>query len=190
LPHAAGELFGIGRFKTIEADRVEHLHAAFAARCGRHAAGLQRRFNILEHREPGEERKTLENDRDVDFGLSDRLAVPVHLPRRRRGESGQHPQHSRLARSGRSQQGKNFSGHDAQIGRRDHLDAILARLRVVLLDLHSANDRVIDRLEDRLRGRRGVKILVGGDRFLHLRFSGGELLAGSRPNAASIRMKN
>jgi hypothetical protein len=41
-----------------------------------------------------------------------------------------------------------------------------------------------------LWGRRGVESLVWGDRFLHVRFSGGELLAESRPFAASIRMKD
>jgi hypothetical protein len=31
LLHAAGELLGIGCFEAVQADRVEHLHAAFAA---------------------------------------------------------------------------------------------------------------------------------------------------------------
>ena len=186
LPHAAGELLGIGRFKTVQADHVEHLHAAFAALRGCHAARLQRRLNVLKYREPGKQRETLEDDRDIDLGLSDGRAVPVNLARRWRGEPGQHAQHGRLARSGGPQQGKNLAGNNAQVGRRDHLNAILARLRVVLLDPHGANDRVIARL----RGRRGVEGLVRADRFRHFRFSSGELLAGSRPAAASIWMKN
>jgi hypothetical protein len=46
LPHAAGELLGIGGFKAVEADRVEHLHAAFAALSGprRGPAAELRRF--------------------------------------------------------------------------------------------------------------------------------------------------
>jgi hypothetical protein len=31
LLHAAGQLFGVGGLKAVQADRVEHLHAAFAA---------------------------------------------------------------------------------------------------------------------------------------------------------------
>ena len=45
LLHAAGELLGIGGLKAVEADRVEHLHAAVAALVGGRrrgpAAGLR-----------------------------------------------------------------------------------------------------------------------------------------------------
>ena len=161
LPHAAGKLLGIGGLESVKADHVEHLHAALAALSRRHAASLQRSFNILKNREPGKKREALEDDRDVDLGLRDRLAVPVDLAGRRRGEPGQHAQHGRFARSRRAQQGKNLSRHDAQIGRRDHLNAILAGLRVIFLDFFCANNRI--------RGRRRFESRVGDSRFLHFR---------------------
>ena len=91
--HAAGELLGIGGFKAVQADRVEHLHAAFAALGGLHAACLQRSFDVFEHRKPGKQSKALKDDGDVDLGLGDGLSVPVDLPCRGRREPGQHAQH-------------------------------------------------------------------------------------------------
>ncbi len=74
--------FGIGRFESVQADGVEHLHAALAALVRRHAAGLQGRFDVFKHGQPGKERKALEDDRDVDFGVGDGFLVPVDLPGR------------------------------------------------------------------------------------------------------------
>ena len=53
LLHAAGKLLRIGGFEAVEADSVEHLHAAFAAFLRRDAAGLKRGFDVFKHGEPG-----------------------------------------------------------------------------------------------------------------------------------------
>ncbi len=60
-----------------------------------------------------------------------------------------------------------------EVRRRDHLDAVLAGLRIVFFDFFSANDRVDGRWRIHRRcGRRiGGRIRVYG--FLHFRFSGG-----------------
>ena len=79
LAHAAGEFLGVGGFEAVEADRVEHLHAALAALVGSDAAGLQRGFDVLKHGEPGKEREALEDDGDVDLGVGDGLLMPVDL---------------------------------------------------------------------------------------------------------------
>ena len=60
--------------------------------------------------------------------------------------------------------GDNLSGDDFEVGGGDDLDAVLAGLGVVLLDLHRANDGV----GVVSRGR----VLVGNGRFLHAQISG------------------
>ena len=125
LAHAAGEFLGIGGLEAVQADRVEHLHAALAALVGDDAAGLQRGFDIFKHREPGKEREALEDDGDVDLGVGDGLFVPVNLAGRGRGKPGEHAQHGRFAGAGGTEQRENLAGNDAQVGRRDHLDAVL-----------------------------------------------------------------
>ena len=97
LLHAAGQFLGIGGFEAVQADRVEHLHAAVAALVGSNAAGLQRSFDVFKHGEPGEESEALEDDGDVDLGVGDRLLVPVDLAGGGRGEAAQHAQHGRFA---------------------------------------------------------------------------------------------
>ena len=68
LTHAAGEFLGVGALEAVEADGIEHLEAALAAFGGGHAAGFEDGFDIVEHREPGEEGKALKDDGDVDLG--------------------------------------------------------------------------------------------------------------------------
>ena len=99
LPHAARELLRIGRLEAVQTDRVEDLHAAPALLRRLHPARLQRRFDVFQHGQPGEQREALEDDRDVRLGRRDRLFVPVHLARRRRGKPGQHTQQGRFARA-------------------------------------------------------------------------------------------
>ncbi len=97
LLHASGEFFRICRFKAVQADRVEHPHAARAALLGLYATRLQRRLYVFKHGEPRKQRKALEHDRDVDLGLGDRPAVPVHLSAGGPGKPGKHAQHRRFA---------------------------------------------------------------------------------------------
>ena len=140
LLHAAGEFLGIGGLKAVQAHRIQHLHAALAALVRADAAGLQRGFDVFKHREPGKEGKALEDDGDVDLGVGDGLLVPVDLAGRGRGEPGEHAQHGGLAGAGGAEQGENLSGQDAQVGGGDDLNAVLAGLGVVFLDLFGAND--------------------------------------------------
>ncbi len=97
LAHAAGEFLRIGGLETVKADRVQNAHAALAAVVGRDAACLERRLDILEDRQPGKKRKTLEDDRDIDLHRADRLAMPENLSGRRRGKPGEHAQKSRFS---------------------------------------------------------------------------------------------
>ena len=49
LFHAAGEFFRVGAFEAIEADGIENAQGAFVALHGGHSAGLERRFDVVEH---------------------------------------------------------------------------------------------------------------------------------------------
>ena len=99
LLHATGELFGVSSFKSVQTDGIQHLHAACAALIRVDPPGLERRFDILKHGEPGEERKTLEDDRDIGLGAGDGFLVPVHLAGRGRGEAAQHAEHRGFPRT-------------------------------------------------------------------------------------------
>src|SRR5258708_35602480 len=77
LLHATGEFLGIGNFKTVEADGVNDAQGALAAGDGRHAAGLERGFDVFENGEPGGERATLQDDGDIGRFVTDRGAVPI-----------------------------------------------------------------------------------------------------------------
>jgi CheY-like chemotaxis protein len=70
--------------------------------------------------------------------------VPVDLAGRGRGEAAQHAQHGGFAGARGAEQGENLAGHDGEIGGGDHLNAVLAGLRVVLLDLSARMIVVVD----------------------------------------------
>ena len=113
---------------------------------GVHAAGLQRRFDVFKHGEPGKQREALEDDGDVELGGGDRLVVPVDLARRGRRKPGQHAQQGGFARARRAEQREDLAGYDGQVGGRDHLDAVLAGLRVVLFNAFGTDDRLRHRI--------------------------------------------
>jgi hypothetical protein len=165
LAHAAGELFGEGGLEAVEADGVEHAEAAFAAGFGVDAAGLERGFDVFEDGEPGEEREALEDDGDVDFGVGDGLFMPVDLAGAGLGEAGEHAQHGGFAGAGGAEEGENFAGDDGEVGGGDDLDAVLAGLGVVLLDLLGANDRA--RAGEVGGGVRVGRVRTDGGGFLH-----------------------
>jgi len=54
LLHSTGKFLGVGGFKTVKADGVNDAQGAFAAFDGRHAAGLERGFDVFKNGEPGE----------------------------------------------------------------------------------------------------------------------------------------
>src|SRR2546430_8034227 len=54
LFHSTGQFLGVGGFKTVKADGINDAQGAFAAFDGRHAAGLERGFDVFKNGEPGE----------------------------------------------------------------------------------------------------------------------------------------
>ncbi len=112
--------------------------------CAR-AFGNQRRFYVLQHGEPGEEREALKDDGDVRDLAWHGLAMPFHFARRRGGEPGQHAQQRGFAGTGRAEQCDDLARIDAEVRRRNHLDAIAVRLRIVFLDRAGFDDRLEQR---------------------------------------------
>ncbi len=72
----------------------------------------------------------------------DRLAVPEHLARGRRGEASQNPQQRGLARARGAQQSDDLAGSDFEIGGGNDFNAVAVRLDVELLDRARLNDRI------------------------------------------------
>src|SRR6267143_1250427 len=77
LLHATGKFLGVSGLETVEADGVNDAQGALAALDGRHAAGLERGFDVFENGEPGKEREALKDDGNVGRFVTDRMAVPV-----------------------------------------------------------------------------------------------------------------
>ncbi len=146
LAHSAGELLGICRLEAVEADRVQHLERALATVGGLQATSLQRGFHILDDRQPWKQGEALEDDGYIDVGVGNRFFMPVHLARRGRRKPRQHTQQGRFARSRGAEQRNDLAFADRQIGRRDDLNPVLARLRVVFLDLFGTNNDLLHRI--------------------------------------------
>ena len=127
-------------------------------------------FDVFEDGEPGEEGEALEDDGDVDFGVGDGLLVPVDLSGGGLGEAGEHAEHGGFAGAGGAEEGEDFAGDDGEVGGGDDLDAVLAGLGVVLLDLLSADDGLGTFFCDSGECWVGYARVGGG--FLHSRFSG------------------
>ncbi len=99
LAHPAGEFLGVGGLEAIEADGVQDFQAALAALCRRHAASLERSFDVFEDGEPGKEREALKDDGDMDTDGGDGLAMPEDFSCRGLGEAGEHAQQGGFTRA-------------------------------------------------------------------------------------------
>ena len=64
LPHPAGELLGICRLETVEADEIDGAFRPVAPFGGRHVAGFEAELDILANGEPRQQREGLEHHRD------------------------------------------------------------------------------------------------------------------------------
>src|ERR1700682_1146779 len=135
LLHAAGEFLGIGDLKTVEADGVNDAQGALAAVDGRHAASLERGFDVFKNGEPGEERETLKDDGNIGRFVTNRVAVPVDGAGAGGRKTSQHAKQCGLAANGRAEQHDNLAGIAGEIGWSDNLDAAAVGLRIEFLQL-------------------------------------------------------
>ncbi len=99
LPHAAGQLLGIGRFEPVEADEIDRLEGAVAPLAARHALRLEAELDIAEHGEPREQGEALEHHGDAVRRAVHVLPAIEHLPAARLDEAGEDAQERRLARA-------------------------------------------------------------------------------------------
>ena len=74
LAHAAGKLLGIGRFEAVESDQVDDPFGLVVAAGLRHPAGFEAQFDVLAHRQPGQEREGLEDHGGAGVGTAEGLA--------------------------------------------------------------------------------------------------------------------
>src|SRR5947208_3287086 len=141
LLHATGKFLGVGGLETVEADGVNDAQGALAALDGRHAAGLERGFDVFENGEPGKEREALKDDGNVGRFVTDRMTVPVDGAGAGRRQPRQHAKQSGLAATGRAEQHDDLAGIDGEIGGSDNLDAAAVGLRVGFLQLARFDNR-------------------------------------------------
>ena len=81
LFHAAGKFFRIGALKAIQSDGVENTQCAFMAIEGGHSASFERGFDVVEHGQPWEQSKTLEDDGHAGVLRRNRLPMPQDFAR-------------------------------------------------------------------------------------------------------------
>ena len=143
LAHAAGELLGIGVFKAVEADQVDRRQCPPAPLLGGNAARLEAQFDILLHRQPGEEGEALEHHGDAVGGLLVGHVAHLHGPGGRGDQAGDRAQQGRLARAGAAEQAGDLAGAQGQLDIVEHQQsrASLAvdMLQVAHLDQRRAN---------------------------------------------------
>ena len=143
LPHPAGEFLGIGGLKAVQTDGVEDLQAALAALS---AGSIPRAFSgastFSSTVSQGNSAKLWKTMETLTSAVAIGCVVPVDLARRGRRKPGQHAQQRRFSGARRAQQRDDFARHDGQVGGRDDLDAVLARLRVVLFNSFGTDDRL------------------------------------------------
>ena len=109
---------------------------------GDDASRDQRRFDVVDHGQPREKRKTLEDDGDTRNLSGEWPAVPQYGAGRWLGEACQNSEQGRLAGARRAKQCDDLPRGDVDVRRSDDLNAIAVRLGKVLLNCASLDDRV------------------------------------------------
>src|SRR5271166_2580159 len=142
LLHSAREFLGICSLEAIETNSVDHLQRPLVALDSTHALGDQRRFHVVQNREPGKQREALEDDGDIWNLAIHWLAVPQYMPGRRLRKTGQHAQQRGFSRAGGAEQSDNLPRTDVEVGRRNHLDLVAVGLRIVFLNRAGLDDRL------------------------------------------------
>ncbi len=163
LFHAARKLLRVSALEAIQSDGIENAQGAFVALHSRHTASFERRFDVVEHSEPGKQSKALEDDGHARVLRRDGLPMPQDRTRRRRTESGQNPQQRGLTAAGGTEQGNDFAGLHVKIDGRNNFNAIPIRLLVELFDSLGANDG-IDGLGHGIVLQRETRSQVAGPR--------------------------
>ena len=75
LAHTARQLLRIGTFKTVETDEVDGCERPLAPLGRSDALSLETKLDVLQHRQPGKERKALKNHGNVGIGAKNRTPL-------------------------------------------------------------------------------------------------------------------
>jgi len=121
LPHPARELVGTLVDRRSKADARERLACGGASRLRRVAADREAEGDILADREPGEERRLLEDQAAVGGRALDRIAEETDLARGRRLEPGDQVEQRRLAAARGAEQHHELARGDVEVDSRERL---------------------------------------------------------------------
>jgi hypothetical protein len=146
--------------EALEVDELEQLLRAGAPRRLRDAAEAHPHLDVLLHREPREERRLLEHQRQP-------AAADVDRPGRHVVEADHQVEQRALAAARRSEQAHELALRDVErhlVERLQRAVAVVVGLRDVAdADRHRRFRRRAQRARDRRAGRRGRRVLGGVD---------------------------
>ena len=105
LLHAAGEVCGIGGFKTVQADKGKQLDCASAGRASVLAADFHGKQHVFENRAPRHQIALLKRHAEVWLRLDHLAAIDLNHTARRPDEAAGNTEKGRFAAAARPQQG-------------------------------------------------------------------------------------
>ncbi len=129
LAHAARQLFRIGRLEPVETDQVDRRERPRAALGAVDAERFQSQFDILQHRQPWEQREGLKHHGDAVRRADDGLATAFRVTRGWCDEAGDDAQQRRLAGSRPAEQPDDFARMNRQIDFFEDLQILAASFR-------------------------------------------------------------
>ena len=126
LAHAAGQFAGVGVFETIQADQVDGRQGALAGGLAFHLQGLQARFDVFQHGQPGKQGKGLEHHGHAFGRAGQRCAVVAHLAGRCLDQPGDNTQQRGFAGAGAAQHADDLAFVQGQVHTAEDLQFIFA----------------------------------------------------------------
>ena len=141
LAHAAGELFGVGGFETVEADEVDGAFGAVAALGGRDVAGFETELDVLADGEPRQQREGLEHHRDAGVRGDDGCVLVDGATTCRRDETGEATQQGGLAGAGLAEEGDDLAVVELEVDVVEHRERRAVGRCEGLADVVGGEDR-------------------------------------------------
>ncbi len=160
LAHPAGQLARIRRFEAVEPDEVDRLERALAHFRRRQAQRLESDLHVLEHSQPGKQRKALEYHRNARGRPGDRIPEVAHFAGRRRVKSRDSPQERRFARAGAAEKTDDLPFTEREVHAFQYDELIAVRLAKSLADaLHVQQGNGV---HEHLRGKNFNRAFMAG----------------------------
>jgi len=142
LAHSAGKLFRIGRFKPVQADKVDGLQGALAGFNFRHIQRLKTQFDVFENREPWKQRKALKHHGNAFSRAMQWRTLIDHLAFAGADQARNNAQERGFAAAGAPQQADNLALRKVERNMVKHKRAFLAgAFAVILTDIFNFKQR-------------------------------------------------